>query len=179
MKVLAAVTFVACLAFAGASSAATYAFNFTDTSNTFTASGLLTTSNTLNAVNGYDVTAISGTVTGNPAVDFITGLVPNPNQPNPTNNGAFIYDNVLFTPGQALDVNGLLFNTSAGVYNLWMNSSRDAELYTYGAPGALDVHGALTITAVPEPMTWAMILIGFGGLGLALRSRRRLAPATA
>ena len=33
--------------------------------------------------------------------------------------------------------------------------------------------------AVPEPATWAMMLIGFGGLGAAMRSRRRSAAATA
>ena len=34
-------------------------------------------------------------------------------------------------------------------------------------------------TAVPEPATWAMLLIGFGGLGAAMRSRRRRSAATA
>jgi len=32
---------------------------------------------------------------------------------------------------------------------------------------------------VPEPATWAMMLIGFGGLGAAMRSRRKPAAATA
>ena len=33
-------------------------------------------------------------------------------------------------------------------------------------------------TAVPEPATWALMLLGFGGLGAALRSRRSaLSPA--
>jgi hypothetical protein len=32
---------------------------------------------------------------------------------------------------------------------------------------------------VPEPATWAMMLAGFGGLGAAMRSRRRAATATA
>ena len=31
--------------------------------------------------------------------------------------------------------------------------------------------------AVPEPATWAMMLVGFGGLGAAMRSRRKLAAA--
>ncbi len=35
------------------------------------------------------------------------------------------------------------------------------------------------ISASPEPGTWALMLIGFGGLGVALRSRRRHAVATA
>ena len=30
-----------------------------------------------------------------------------------------------------------------------------------------------TIGAVPEPSTWAMMLLGFGGVGVALRRRRR------
>ena len=38
---------------------------------------------------------------------------------------------------------------------------------------------ALSVTAVPEPATWAMMLIGFGGLGAALRMNRRRTFATA
>jgi hypothetical protein len=34
-------------------------------------------------------------------------------------------------------------------------------------------------SAVPEPASWALMLLGFGGLGAALRSRRRMAAATA
>lgn len=32
---------------------------------------------------------------------------------------------------------------------------------------------------VPEPATWAMMLAGFGGLGVAMRARRRQIAATA
>lgn len=37
----------------------------------------------------------------------------------------------------------------------------------------------VSVAGVPEPATWAMMLIGFGGLGAALRSRRRSAMALA
>ena len=34
-------------------------------------------------------------------------------------------------------------------------------------------YGGVGYAAVPEPSTWALLLIGFGGLGFAVRSRRR------
>jgi hypothetical protein len=37
----------------------------------------------------------------------------------------------------------------------------------------------IVTTAVPEPATWAMMLAGFGGLGAAMRARRRSVAATA
>ena len=52
---------------------------------------------------------------------------------------------------------------------------------TFGSPGTYSGDGAtLTITNLnpppaPEPATWAMMLAGFGGLGLAMRSRRKQA----
>lgn len=36
---------------------------------------------------------------------------------------------------------------------------------------------AVSAVAVPEPGTWAMMLLGFGGIGLAMRRRRRPALA--
>ena len=40
-----------------------------------------------------------------------------------------------------------------------------------GAPAVLTSN----LTAVPEPRTWAMMLVGFVGLGLAARRRSRKA----
>ena len=46
-------------------------------------------------------------------------------------------------------------------------------------PSSLFVATISSVTAVPEPATWAMMLVGFGGLGAALRSRRKGVAATA
>ena len=46
-----------------------------------------------------------------------------------------------------------------------------------GAPGYFGPN--FTAGGVPEPTSWALMLVGFGGLGVAMRSRRKLAYATA
>jgi hypothetical protein len=39
--------------------------------------------------------------------------------------------------------------------------------------------GSATPGSVPEPGTWAMMLLGFGGIGLSMRRRRKSKPALA
>jgi PEP-CTERM motif len=47
-----------------------------------------------------------------------------------------------------------------------------------GSAGSADssiLGNAFSVTAVPEPSTWAMLLVGFAGLGLAGYRQRRKA----
>jgi len=173
---------------ASAANAATYIINFSGTGGT-TAEFDLTTADTVNAVGGYDVLAITG---GNVNGDAITGLLNNPSQPFPTNNGTWIYDNVLYPASSPFvdyySIVGTL--ASGGTTNLFVNSPDDYELMVAPPGGgySLDSHGVALLGAgspigqggaVPEPATWAMMMGGLFAMGAALRSRRQTQSAAA
>ena len=180
-SVLAGAAALAALVLAAAPvQAATEMFSFSDSTDGIFANGSFLTSNTANADGTFDIISITGNVIDdrskapNPVPDTIMTLIANPSDPTPTVADGFIYDN--HTP---LNTNGVLFQGASGaIYNLWSNGgpSNDAagELYTYGGPVAnFDAHGTLDVGPVPEPAAWAMMLVGFGALGGALRYARR------
>jgi hypothetical protein len=47
------------------------------------------------------------------------------------------------------------------------------------ANGTGRLNDLVVTSAVPEPATWAMMLVGFGGLGAAMRTSRRAKAAAA
>ena len=52
-----------------------------------------------------------------------------------------------------------------GTYTLNINGHFNGDRSSFG--------GDVTFAAVPEPATWAMMLIGFGAVGFSMRRRRR------
>lgn len=105
------------------------------------------------------------------------------------------YDN-LFYPGGSpqtatdymfhggfLDIYGLVFTTANGVaVNFWSNGDFGRGA-TYGAgvtdgDDVLDYVGDISVTAVPEPGSWAMMLVGFGLIGAVTRYRRKSTAVT-
>ena len=111
-------------------------------------------------------TSITGTVNGS----MITALN--------TFNGA---DNLLFPTGTTfLSLHGISFVTAAGqdinIFSFFAQGTPPSG-NAYGElssnPSAFGV-GTFTLSAaVPEPSTWAMMLLGFLGLGVAFRQSRR------
>ncbi|MFL6755162.1 MAG: FxDxF family PEP-CTERM protein [Sphingomicrobium sp.] len=54
-----------------------------------------------------------------------------------------------------------------GGHTLFVNGSLAPNI------AAASYSGTLNIAPVPEPATWAMMLLGFGGIGMTMRKRRR------
>jgi hypothetical protein len=165
-----------------------------------------TSPNPVDPIGSYIITGISGTFSdANIGISnaAITGIVlSNPANPEPTNlaaphsfgfyNGLFSYDN-LFYPGGSpaastdytvhggfLDIYGMVF-TIAGdkAVNFWSDGDFGGGP-TYGV-GVTDGTNVLDYVAggvaVPEPASWALMVIGFGALGAAVRRRRQAAVA--
>ena len=110
-----------------------------------------------------------------------------------TNTLAGLYSITLTTSSPAVDFTSAILSGLGGPYNLvefdddgtnefWRLANPitlDPSTYTLtingNNSGAGSLGGSITIrpaVAVPEPATWAMMLIGFGAVGYAMRRRR-------
>jgi hypothetical protein len=90
------------------------------------------------------------------------------------------YLNTATTPGDPGSFSGWMLS------NFTFTANASSELLSFlavGTPAAnlppFALLDGVSLTAVPEPSTWAMMLVGFGGLGYAAFRRRRTALAVA
>jgi hypothetical protein len=61
-----------------------------------------------------------------------------------------------------------LFTYPGGAFTLMVN-----DLAVSAGAANTPLNGVILSVPVPEPSTWALMLLGFGGIGLAMRRRRR------
>ena len=108
-------------------------------------------------------------------------------------SGMYVFDLTSSTLGTTITLEQLLAGGGTSIIQTVTGSGRFLELqtgtlaadttyrflYTFNAPGSgggtLSGNASFYAAApgVPEPATWAMMLIGFGGIGFAMRRRRR------
>ena len=105
----------------------------------------------------------------------------------------FSYDNLFYPNGSPqvappdhypfhggyFDIYGLVFAIEGGdSVNLWSNGNTPGGLaYGIGVTDGTDVLDYVTVAAVPEPSSWALMLLGFAGVGFMAYRRRKSKPA--
>jgi hypothetical protein len=148
-----------------AADAAVYQFSFT-TAASDTASGFFVTNS---SGNPDQITAIGGTLDG----FAITGI-----------SGFASADNLLYVNGPAYaDNGGISFTVANGNTYNWSNYPTSTSNFLLNS--AIDPGGngccqseftQVSVSAVPEPSTWAMMILGFFGIAF-VAYRRKSKPA--
>lgn len=106
---------------------------------------------------------------------LLSFTLPTGTSPNPTTLTANLLGSVVVGSDGGITIdfannlgNPLAFNSSAGMFYLTVN---DISVFPNSPSQVLS--GRIVMAAVPEPATWAMMLLGFGGIGFAMRRRRQ------
>ena len=148
---------------------------------TLAISGINTASDTRKGRTGIDSfafndpsvgTAVSGTSSG---FNFLTGGL---NSSGCNGNGNFFcFDNTsyVFAPSAAGAL-ALNFAVTSDTTGSWTNYAGDFKINWTGNQNNYDLVSQVIQSrppAVPEPATWAMMLVGFGGIGMAMRRKQR------
>jgi hypothetical protein len=158
---------------AAAASATMYDFTLLDSNGvTIDASGVLT-------LTGDVIDSIAGSINGYGA---ITGLVANPSSPGAVIVGDILFDNLFNPSARGVDNYGIYVSTVSGtninLYNVHSDGANipDNTATVYDDTIKTSVaNGAFSITAVPEPAAWALMLVGIGLAGATLRSESKRA----
>jgi hypothetical protein len=114
-------------------------------------------------------------VNGGP--DLATSVT-NVTDPNTYNPLYYIGDEygAAFTAPEDAYFSHLILPLPAGSYSITgtVTAYTQVEYGIFAGYGA----GGISLGAVPEPAAWALMLVGFGGIGAALRRRLRIGPTS-
>jgi hypothetical protein len=162
-------------ALSAACSAGAATYNFTYTGSGVSASGVITTSGTpINNIwpcptcvsTGEVATGISGQVNGEAIIGLLApGML-------------FGNNNAIYSQAPYLDWGDLGFATASHTYDVF-NGDYTGHIGNFQAIDTMiasqiySIPVTFTLSAAPEPATWALMVLAVGGMGANLRTRRR------
>lgn len=185
---LAALVGGALLSFMAAANATLYTFSYSDTAG-------LAANGTLDVVAGQAVDGtgtVSWTLAGGGSASITLLTLANPLAQDLGGgqlNGVFVGGNANGDTNFAVDGLGLVFivgTPGAGAtsghidtpgFNIWANGDGSYTGYLTSPYQYEAGSGTFAIAAVPEPSTWAMMLLGFAGVGFMTYRRRSQSSA--
>lgn len=111
---------------------------------------------------------------GSYTLDFLYS--PRPGRPASTNGIQVLLNGVVFNPPGTV-TGGPFGTTQWSAYSIGKFYAAAGSTLTFKAVGTSDSFGGyvdnISLAAVPEPATWAMMIMGFGLAGGALRNAKR------
>jgi hypothetical protein len=156
----------------------TTTYNFTYDGTIFDLTGKMTVEDPVDSKHqsfggGHKIDSLSGTYTGSifnhTFSGTLTGLTTSP---------CFLCkaDNILFLQSPYVDNKGIGITTNSHLsFDIFSNQS-DPMHVAFNGIFLFDDPGTLTISAaVPEPSTWAMMILGFASIGFLAYRRRNTA----
>jgi hypothetical protein len=169
---VAAASLLVAPSFCAPASASVMIYDFTFDGKAFDLMGQMTIDPVSNATGGYKIDSLTGTYTasilGKTIEGELTGLTTAPCFP------CAKADNILYLQHPFVDSHGIGITTN-GIFSfdIFSNPSDPMHVAIFGLLVGNDP-GVLTISAaVPEPGTWAMMILGFLGLAMMTYRRRR------
>ncbi len=188
LSALAVTAALAAIATVGAARAATFDFTFVGANFSIT-DGVFTTG-AKNADGSYQITSATGDLTSiDPSqpsglFSLYPGAADSSSGQLGTSDGQYVYTNVYTLGSKSFDGQGMMIQGSDFEVSIYNGSNAGYEpcgtgdcLSTPGAYYNPGDQGVVTITAVPEPAAWALMLTGFGLAGFALRRKAVAAAA--